>query len=120
MVINTTDAKRSMKGVYQHCADKHLHRYLAEFDFRYNHRSKHGYGDVDRQSRRSAPQRVSASCIGNLVKPTFRFKAARFLRWATEEALAGLGPRRSLPRMRRLRIGLANTVAATFIPIRLK
>ncbi len=24
-----------MKGVYQHCGEKHLHRYLAEFDFRY-------------------------------------------------------------------------------------
>lgn len=30
--------KRGMKGVYQHCAEKHLHRYLAEFDFRYNTR----------------------------------------------------------------------------------
>lgn len=27
--------KRGMKGVYQHCKEKHLHRYLAEFDFRY-------------------------------------------------------------------------------------
>ena len=27
-----------MKGVYQHCKEKHLHRYLAEFDFRYNAR----------------------------------------------------------------------------------
>ncbi len=26
--------KRGMKGVYQHCSEKHLHRYLAEFDFR--------------------------------------------------------------------------------------
>jgi hypothetical protein len=31
--------KRGMKGVYQHCSEKHLHRYLAEFDFRYNHRA---------------------------------------------------------------------------------
>lgn len=30
--------KRGMKGVYQHCAEKHLHRYVAEFDFRYNAR----------------------------------------------------------------------------------
>lgn len=30
--------KRGMKGVYQHCGKQHLHRYLAEFDFRYNHR----------------------------------------------------------------------------------
>lgn len=30
--------KRGMKGVYQHCSEKHLGRYLVEFDFRYNHR----------------------------------------------------------------------------------
>jgi hypothetical protein len=30
--------KRGMKGVYQHCGKKHLHRYLAEFDFRYSYR----------------------------------------------------------------------------------
>lgn len=30
--------KRGMKGVYQHCSERHLHRYLAEFDFRYNNR----------------------------------------------------------------------------------
>lgn len=30
--------KRGMKGIYQHCREKHLHRYMAEFDFRYNHR----------------------------------------------------------------------------------
>lgn len=40
--------KKGMKGVYQHCGEKHLHRYLAEFDFRYNHRVKLGYGDIDR------------------------------------------------------------------------
>lgn len=31
--------KRGMKGVYQHCGKQHLHRYLAEFDFRYNLRN---------------------------------------------------------------------------------
>ena len=30
--------KRGMKGVYQHCSEGHLHRYLSEFDFRYNTR----------------------------------------------------------------------------------
>src|SRR5216684_3837956 len=30
--------KRGMTGIYQHCDSKHLHRYLAEFDFRYNNR----------------------------------------------------------------------------------
>jgi hypothetical protein len=40
--------KRGMKGVYQHCSEKHLHRCLAEFDFRYNHRIKLGYNDEER------------------------------------------------------------------------
>jgi transposase-like protein len=40
--------KRGMRGVYQHCKEKHLHRYLAEFDFRYNHRVALGYNDGDR------------------------------------------------------------------------
>jgi len=40
--------KRGMKGVYQHCKEKHLHRYLAEYDFRYNHRVALGFSDIDR------------------------------------------------------------------------
>ena len=40
--------KRGMKGVYQHCGKRHLHRYLAEFDFRYNFRIKNGYDDSER------------------------------------------------------------------------
>jgi transposase-like protein len=31
--------KRGMIGVYQHCGEQHLKRYLTEFDFRYNHRA---------------------------------------------------------------------------------
>lgn len=40
--------KRGMKGTYQHCAKKHLHRYLAEFDFRYNNRVANGFNDLAR------------------------------------------------------------------------
>jgi transposase-like protein len=40
--------KRGMTGVYQHCASHHLHRYLAEFDFRYNHRAALGIDDTMR------------------------------------------------------------------------
>jgi transposase-like protein len=40
--------KRGMKGIYQHCSEKHLPRYLAEYDFRYNHRVKLGYNDGER------------------------------------------------------------------------
>ena len=37
--------KRGMKGVYQHCGEQHLHRYLAEFEFRYSHRIANGFDD---------------------------------------------------------------------------
>lgn len=37
-----------MRGVYQHCSEKHLHRYLAEFDFRYNNRIVLGVDDAQR------------------------------------------------------------------------
>ena len=40
--------KRGMRGVYQHCAEKHLHRYLAEFEFRYNTRTANGFTDAER------------------------------------------------------------------------
>lgn len=40
--------KRGMNGVYQHCGSQHLHRYLAEFDFRYNHRASLEISDEQR------------------------------------------------------------------------
>lgn len=40
--------KRGMRGTYQHCAEKHLHRYLAEFDFRHNRRVALGKNDETR------------------------------------------------------------------------
>jgi transposase-like protein len=43
--------KRGMRGTYQHCKEKHLHRYLAEFDFRYNNRSALGVEDVSRATK---------------------------------------------------------------------
>jgi transposase-like protein len=42
--------KRGMKGVYQHCAEKHLHRYLSEFDFRYSNRVALGVNDGERRT----------------------------------------------------------------------
>jgi transposase-like protein len=56
--VNTNSAegyysvfKRGMKGVYQHCAEKHLHRYVAEFDFRHSQRIALGVDDVTRAGR---------------------------------------------------------------------
>ena len=40
--------KRGMKGVYQYCSKKHLHRYAAEFEFRYNNREGNGPDDPTR------------------------------------------------------------------------
>ncbi len=43
--------KRGMKGIYQHCSDRHLHRYLSEFDFRYSNRVALGVDDLMRTMR---------------------------------------------------------------------
>lgn len=43
--------KRGMKGTYQHCARRHLHRYCAEFDFRYSNRAALGVDDQERADR---------------------------------------------------------------------
>jgi transposase-like protein len=40
--------KRGMKGIYQHCGKQHLHRYVAEFEFRYNNRTGNGINDPER------------------------------------------------------------------------
>lgn len=43
--------KRGMVGVYQHCNEGHLHRYLGEFDFRYSFREKVGFSDTMRAEK---------------------------------------------------------------------
>ena len=40
--------KRVFNGIDQHCREKNLHRYLAEYDFRYNHRVRLGFDDMAR------------------------------------------------------------------------
>jgi len=54
--------KRGMKGVYQHCGEQHLHRYLAEFDFRYNQRVALGVGDEART------QKALSGIVGKRLK----------------------------------------------------
>jgi hypothetical protein len=51
--INTAEnfysiLKRGITGVYHSVSEAHLHRYLAEFDFRYNNRSGLGIEDTER------------------------------------------------------------------------
>ena len=40
--------KRGMTGIYQHCGEQHLQRYLDEFTFRYTHRVARGVEDLER------------------------------------------------------------------------
>ncbi len=40
--------KRGITGCYFHVSEAHLHRYLAEFDFRYSNRARLGVDDVQR------------------------------------------------------------------------
>ena len=43
--------KRGMKGVYQHCGEKHLHRVSCRVDFRYSNRTKLGVNDAARAAK---------------------------------------------------------------------
>ena len=43
--------KCGMKGIYQHCSEKHLHRCLSEYDFRYDYRVRLGYDDAMRADK---------------------------------------------------------------------
>ncbi len=43
--------KRGITGVYHHVSETHLHRYAAEFDFRYNQRAALGIDDDQRMAK---------------------------------------------------------------------
>lgn len=62
--------KRGMKGVYQHCGKKHLHRYAAEFEFRYNHRIANGFNDLARADQ------LLAGFVGKRLKYQDSFAAS--------------------------------------------
>ena len=74
-----------MKGVYQHCSEKHLHRYLAEFDFRYSNRFALGVDDEGRAEKLAKGIVGKGSPIDGLtakVKPRlFKKQARAFLIW---------------------------------------
>ena len=57
--------KRGMRGTYQHCKEKHLHRYLAEFDFRYNNRSALGVEDEQRAAKMRRRRQGQAADLSN-------------------------------------------------------
>jgi transposase-like protein len=59
--------KRGMRGTYQHCAKRHLHRYMAEFDFRYSNRVALGVGDVERADK----------ALGGVVGKRLKYRDSR-------------------------------------------
>lgn len=62
-----------MKGIYQHCAKRHPHRYLAEYDFRYSFRAAN---DGERSVERFGASSAAASPIGGLTaSPLSKAKA---------------------------------------------
>lgn len=54
------------RGVYQHCSEKHLHRYLAEFEYRFNNRVALGVDDEQR----------AETVIAQVVGKRLTYKAA--------------------------------------------
>ena len=57
-----------------------MHRYLAEFDFRYNRRTGFGVDDTERAESCLKASKASALPIGGLVKPvTLKQKARRMI-----------------------------------------
>jgi transposase-like protein len=61
--------KRGMNGIYQHCGEQHLQRYLTEFDFRYSHRAALGIDDGERTAialRKAKGKRLTYRNAGGL------------------------------------------------------
>ncbi len=73
--------KRGMVGIYQHCAEHHLHRYVAEFDFRYNNRVRLGVNDSERAAespyRGTVGKRLTYQQVNFGAKTAPRLRAAR-------------------------------------------
>lgn len=79
--------KRSMVGVYQQCSERHLHRYLTEFDFRYSARQKLGVNDQQRTARAVMVARASGSRMKQLVARSRRLpKVPRWMRLLLSDA----------------------------------
>jgi transposase-like protein len=64
--------KRGMKGIYQHCSEKHLHRYVAEFDFRYNNRIKRRVDDTKR----------TGEALRGIVGKRLTYRQSSYEKWA--------------------------------------
>lgn len=62
----TRNAAPTPKGIYQNCGEQHLHRYLAEYEFRYNNRAALGCNDTDR----------SVAALSGIIGKRLTYKSA--------------------------------------------
>jgi hypothetical protein len=69
-----------MLGTYQLCSE-HLHRYLAEFDFRRNNRTALGVNDGERATELGKGIYGKRLTYRRPNSKTVRHKRLRFLRW---------------------------------------
>jgi hypothetical protein len=72
--------KRAVYGQFHRVSEAHLHRYLAEADFKYNHRSALGIDDTDRTAALLRGAKASGFCIDSLTEPRTPKQRLRALR----------------------------------------
>ena len=105
--------KRGMRGIYQHCGQQHLARYLAEFDFRYTNRSGLGINDTERADialKGIAGKRLTYRRIGGTRRRPIGQSCPATLENAANAGRAGDKPLRGLafvPALCSTRIGPA-------------
>jgi hypothetical protein len=73
--------KRGMKSIYQHCNEKYLQRYLAEYDFRDNTREKLGFNKTERTLRAIHGAEGKRLIYRQPHLADYGNAAERFLRW---------------------------------------
>jgi hypothetical protein len=81
--------KRGMKGIYQHCSEKHLHRYLAEYDFRYNTRTALGFNDFMRAELAAAGIKGKISTASQSRSTARELRGRRSIFYAGENRVLG-------------------------------
>jgi hypothetical protein len=91
------DRKRDMKGVYQHCHEKHLHRYVGEIDFRNSNRAALGVDDMERAEKMAKDIVGKRLTNRRPVEADFKRQAKRFLRRRSKALELGIrAPNRPL------------------------
>ena len=65
-----------MRGIYQHCGEQHLKRYVTEFAFRYTYRTANGVNDTER---------VAKAVAGTVGKRLIYQQPHRLAAWSEDD-----------------------------------